>query len=63
MSSRYDSLEPLTDLPENCEVCSIEIKTMAYRGTGVCGDLHNKVRSGKLTREQADAIASGKLAN
>lgn len=32
---------------EHCEVCGKEIKTMIWRGTGVCGDDHRKLRAGE----------------
>ena len=32
--------------PDTCVVCGIKIKTMAYKGTGVCSDNHRKVRDG-----------------
>lgn len=32
---------------ELCEVCGKKIETMAFRGTGVCGDDHRKVRAGE----------------
>lgn len=34
--------------------CGRKIKTMTFVGTGVCSDLCNKVRDGKLTPQQAE---------
>lgn len=31
---------------EICEVCSKKINTMTFKGTGVCGEDHRKVRDG-----------------
>ena len=48
----YESLEPLANVAEFCEVkiapdipCNREIKTMAYKGTGACGEEHLKVKT------------------
>lgn len=30
-----------------CSVCDIEVKTMTFRGTGVCCELHRKQRDGE----------------
>lgn len=34
-----------------CEVCGNQIQVMAFKGTGVCCDLHRKVRAGEMTLE------------
>lgn len=48
----YESLEPLTDLPEKCKVrpggkntpeCGRQIMSMSYKGTDACGELHLKI--------------------
>lgn len=43
MNNKYDTLDKVTEVPEYCAVCKNEIKTMTYRGTGVCGINCNKV--------------------
>lgn len=60
----YDTLEPLTEQPEYCtavfpatdefkeQVCGKQIKTMAYKGTGVCGDEHRKLQGKKIMGEK-----------
>lgn len=37
---------------EKCEICKEPIETMAFKTTGVCGELHRKVRDGESNREQ-----------
>lgn len=60
--SKYDSLEPLTEVPEYCTAmvptgkgtlkeCRKLIETMTWKGSGVCGDLHNKIRNGEKIGE------------
>lgn len=36
---KYDTLEPITEVPEYCTnpECKTQIKTMTFKGTGVCG--------------------------
>lgn len=52
----YLHLDPLADVPEYCTVmipqdngklkeCRVEIKTMAYKGTGACGEEHLKIKT------------------
>jgi hypothetical protein len=42
-----------------CEICWKPIMSMTYRGTGVCGTLHERVRKGEITSEQAFAVTQG----
>lgn len=37
------------DLPLGnvCVICFKEIKTMAFRGSGICSEIHRKVRDGE----------------
>lgn len=37
--SKYNSLEPLTDVLEFCSICDTQIRSMAFKGSGVCGDI------------------------
>jgi hypothetical protein len=42
---------------ENCIICDTEIKTMSFKGTGVCGEIHRKMRDGEIPEHhpQVDA--------
>jgi hypothetical protein len=46
---KYDSLEPLERLQEFCTYpeCGAEIRTMSYKGTGACGEVHRKLLNGE----------------
>lgn len=46
------------DSVQLCEVCYSEIKVMAFKNTGVCCELHEKVRDGLITRSEADGRAA-----
>jgi hypothetical protein len=55
---------------EFCEVCNKEIKTMAFKKTGVCGENCRKVRDGETTEQRAQvhaaivpAVVKGKVKN
>lgn len=39
LASRYKV--PVRDV---CSICGVKISTMSFKGTGVCGELHRKVR-------------------
>lgn len=45
----YSNDDPQPDAPEFCdalvdgESCGVEIKTMAFKGTGKCGEEHRKL--------------------
>lgn len=82
MENKYDSLEPLTEVPEFCQAiieigtppaqddaptdehqgreprswykgpCGEEIKTMSYKSTGACGEIHRKLQAGESHGEQ-----------
>jgi hypothetical protein len=41
------------DFIEHCSVCTEEIKTMTFRGTGVCCEDCRKVRAGEHDEERA----------
>lgn len=43
---KYATLDRITEEPEYCGVCTAEIKTMSFKGTGVCGDRCRKARAG-----------------
>lgn len=49
MENKYESLEPLERLAEFCTYknCNAEIKTMSYKGTGACGEVHRKLLAGE----------------
>jgi hypothetical protein len=42
-------------LADVCEVCGGRIEVQIYKGSGVCCELHRKVRDGEMTLEQAQA--------
>jgi predicted nucleic acid-binding Zn ribbon protein len=39
---------------DKCEVCGNQVKVQIFRGSHLCSDLCRKVKSGELTKEQAD---------
>lgn len=50
----YETLDKMVDVAEFCEVrpggpgtpeCRVQIKTMAYQGTGACGEGHLKIKN------------------
>lgn len=47
----------MTDEHETCSECNSQIKTMAFRGTGVCGEDCRKQRDGEndQPKSQTDA--------
>ena len=49
--NKYHSLQPITEEPEYCTaivydnvVCGDLIETMCWKGSGVCGDNHRKLK-------------------
>ena len=36
-----------------CEICGVKIEVMCFKGTGVCCELHRKVRVREISEEQA----------
>lgn len=48
---------------QDCEICGKKIETMSFRGTGVCGENHRKIRDGEISpsRAQVDAGVTGIL--
>jgi hypothetical protein len=60
--TRYDSLEPLTEIEQFCEICTKPILMMAYKGTGFCGDLCRK-KSGKRIEGEVEQEARLKARN
>ena len=72
----YNSLEPMQDVPEYCEVviyehssdgvapdlkapCGVEILTMAYKGTGACGEEHLKIKTRDYGTKQVPVNPTG----
>lgn len=65
--SKYDSLEPITEEPEYCtasvpapegeigwQPCGVLIETMTWKGSGVCGDRHRKLKGRVIMGEERD---------
>jgi hypothetical protein len=50
----------ISDGKEHCSGCGREIKTMAFKGTGACGELCRKVNDGEITKEQADEVRTAR---
>jgi oligoribonuclease (3'-5' exoribonuclease) len=50
----------ISDGKEHCSECGREIKTMAFKGTGACGELCRKVNDGEITKEQADEVRTAR---
>jgi len=44
----------LSDGKEHCSECGREVKTMTFKGTGVCGEICRKLNDGEITKEEAD---------
>lgn len=43
------------DGKEYCSECGREVKVMAFKGEGVCGEICRKLNDGEITKEEADA--------
>jgi hypothetical protein len=40
------AVPPLPIKKDECSICGVKIETAAFKGTGVCCDLHRKERDG-----------------
>lgn len=51
----------VVDAKDVCQVptCYVEIKTMTYKGTGICSENHRKLRDGELKASELKAIEQG----
>lgn len=61
----YQTLERLDNVPEYCDVpvgqgtCDREILTMAYKGTGACGEEHLKIKTNDYGSEPVGVNPTG----
>lgn len=43
---KYDSIAPITEMPEYCEACLTKVTTMTFKGSGVCSTICLNHRDG-----------------
>lgn len=53
--SKYATLDRITEESEHCQVCDTEIKTMSFKGTGLCSTNCLKAHTGEKPVEAAIA--------
>jgi hypothetical protein len=50
----------ISDGKEHCSECGREVKVMAFKGEGVCGEICRKLNDGEITKEQADEVRTAR---